>query len=176
MACCLLTVTLIQSTIEIKIIKPEQSQKAKEIVLDTALETFQLTTERAEFLQQLDAAGEFYDIEHIEEVYFNNKGLFLVLMDDENLVGTGAIKRLDDSTSELKRMWFLKEYRGKGWGLKMVHQLFAFAKEQGYKKVCLAVWDPQNQQQAVSFYKKNGFYEIAPYKQSPSKLYMEKKL
>lgn len=165
---------MIQSTIEIKTIKPEQSHDAKKVILDTAHETFQLTTERAEFFQQLDASGEFYDIEHVDEVYLNNKGLFLVLMDNQNIVGTGAIKRLDQTTAELKRMWLLKEYQGKGWGMKMVTQLFTFAREQGYQKVRLAVWDPLMQLQAVTFYKKIGFYEIEPYKHSHSKLFMEK--
>jgi putative acetyltransferase len=171
--CLVLFFAIDECAIKISSIKPEECQAAKELVVDTAYEVFQLTIDKNQFLQELDAADEFYDIENMQEVYLNNNGLFLVLIDDQKIVGTGALKKLDDSTAELKRMWFLKEYRGKGYALKMVNQLLSFARLQGYTKIRLDVWSPQNQQQAIAFYRKIGFYEIERYNRSPAKFFME---
>jgi putative acetyltransferase len=97
-------------------------------------------------------------------------------MDGEKIVGAGAIKKCTDEICELKRMWFLKEYRGKGLGSQMAYQLLAFAKDHGYAKIRLDIYFPQVQDRAITLYKKLGFYEIAPYNDSPAKIFMEKVL
>jgi putative acetyltransferase len=63
------------------------------------------------------------DLDDLNSHYFNNKGIFLVLIDNGMIVGSGAIRRLSDDICELKRMWFLKDYRGKGLGWKMAQML-----------------------------------------------------
>ena len=163
--------------LEIVVIKPEQRQVVKELIIDVAYEVFQLGVDKKDFQKEVDTSDEFFDIENVEEVYLNNRGLFLVVVDDNhNVVGSGALKRLDDDIAELKRMWFLKEYRGKGLALELTNQLIDFAKVHGYKKIRLDIWLPEKQQRAIAFYKKLGFYEIEPYNQSSAKLFMEKRI
>src|SRR5580692_2610322 len=69
----------------------------------------------------------FDDMDQIAAQYSEPTGTFLVLLDDGRIVGTGAIRGLDDHTCELKRMWFLPPYRGKGHATRMCGLLFEFA-------------------------------------------------
>ena len=116
------------------------------------------------------------DIEHVRSHYFDNSGLFLVLIDKKQVVGTRAIRKLDDEICELNRMWFLKEYRGQGWGGKMAQMLFDFANQIGYRKVRLDFANEERQPQAIKFYRRLGFYPIERYNDSPCNIFMEKLL
>lgn len=72
------------------------------------------------FLRKLFLSHDnFSDLDKIEIDYFENSGLFLVLVDENKIVGSGGIKHLDKEICELKRMWVLKEYRGQGYAKKM---------------------------------------------------------
>ena len=71
-------------------------------------------------------------------------------------------------------MWFLKPYRGQGYGRKMTKILFDFAIRAGYGKVRLDLANPQRQLQAMRFYQKQGFYSIERYNDSPCTVFMEK--
>lgn len=94
-----------------------------------ALTIQQLNASQVEAAKAVIAAGclEFFgqahadlaDMDHISSHYVRPSGIFLVLMDENRVVGTGAIRRLDDQTCELKRMWFLPAYRGKGDGTRI---------------------------------------------------------
>jgi putative acetyltransferase len=88
-----------------------------------------------EFFGQSPA--DFDDMAQISSHYTEPSGTFLVLMDGERVVGTGAIRRFDEQTCELKRMWFLPAYRGKGYGAKMSEALLDFSCAAGYKRVRL---------------------------------------
>ncbi|MEP0782010.1 GNAT family N-acetyltransferase [Microcoleus sp. ZQ-A2] len=116
------------------------------------------------------------DIDDVYSHYLDKGGTFLVLLDQERVVGSGAIRRLNDDICELKRMWFLKEYRGRGLAKNMVQLLLDFARNAGYKKVRLDLFDEQKQAQALEFYKRIGFYAIAPYNDSFCTVFMEKDL
>jgi putative acetyltransferase len=158
--------------IEIKPIQPHQVEQAKQIVMAVCLEIWQdVLTE--EDVKRYDSMS---DIEQVRSHYFDNHGVFLVLIDDEQVVGTGAIRKLDDEICELKRMWFLKAYRGQGWGRKMVQTLFDFARLTGYQKVRLDLASEERQLQALNFYRKLGFYPIERYNASPCNIFMEKLL
>jgi putative acetyltransferase len=116
------------------------------------------------------------DIDDVESHYFDNGGTFLVVTDEERVVGSGAIRRLDNDICELKRMWLLKEYRGRGLGMKMAQMLLDFARSAGYKKVRLDLLNPQKQTQALKLYQQLGFYVIARYNDTSCTVFMEKVL
>ena len=82
-------------------------------------------------------------------------------------------KRSND-ICELKRMWFLKAYRGRGLGTKMAQMLLDFATKKGYKKVRLDTTDEQKQAQAIQLYQRLGFYFIERYNDSSCTRFMEK--
>lgn len=158
------------AAIAIRPIEPHQIEQAKQIVTAVCLEVLQgILTE--EDLRRYDPMS---DIEYVRSHYQDNSGLFLVLVDNERVVGTGGIRKLNEEICELKRMWFLKEYRGQGWGWKMAQMLFGFARQVGYRKVRLDLAMEERQQQAIKLYRKLGFYPIEKYNESLCTVFMEK--
>jgi len=168
----------IQDTIKIKRIELDQAPQVKQVILNCIIELnlWKPAATFEEIEQELDRLNEFKDLSDIETIYFNNNGTFLVLLDNQKVVGSGGIKKIDEDTCEVKRVFFAKEYRGRGLGSQMMHQLLDFAKTHGYKKIRLDILNPTAQSAAVTLYKKLGFYEIAPYGKSsiPMGLFMEK--
>ena len=159
--------------LEIKVIELSQIDEVKELITTIAYQIFRIPESMEQFKQEIIDTKQYYDIENVEKVYLNNNGLFLVLLDGEKVVATGGIRKFDNETAELKRMWMLEEYRGQGWGTKIAQQLISFAKEHGYKKIRLAVWKPEYQEAAIGFYTKLGFYKIEADHQGRAKLFME---
>lgn len=162
--------------IEIRPLQPQQIPAAKRVMAEVCNEIWKLQPTVEALEQWFDETGEFDDLNHLESYYFNHYGTFLVIVDDEKVVGTGSIKCLSEDICELKRMWILRAYRAQGWGKVIAEELLRFAKETGYARVRLEAYDPPKQERAIAFYKALGFYEIPPYKKSPAKLYMEKLL
>ena len=123
---------------------------------------------------KLLSSGSLDDMRDLAAHYRGSEGLFLVLLDERRVVGTGALKQLDADTAELGRMWFLPEYRGRGLGRRMAEQLLAFARQHGYRRVRL---DTSSKCiNAVELFRKLGFKEIDRYKESPTTLFMELEL
>jgi len=81
------------------------------------------------------------------------------MTDEEEIIGTGTIRKLKSNICELKRLWLLPQYHGKGLGYRMMQELLSFARERGYERVRLET-DPVYQKRAVEFYKRLGFNEI----------------
>ncbi|WP_293342122.1 GNAT family N-acetyltransferase [Microcoleus sp. CAWBG58] len=158
--------------VEIKRIGQHQIEQAKQVVKAVSLEIWQgVLTE-----DELSRYDSMSDIDNVRSHYFDNNGTFLVLVDREKVVGTGAIRKLDREICELKRMWFLKEYRGQGLGWKMAQILFDFALAASYRKIRLDLANEERQPEALKFYKKLGFYPIDRYNDSSCLVFMEKLL
>jgi putative acetyltransferase len=158
--------------VEIRQIQQHQIEQAKQIIIAVCLEIWQEVLSEGD-LRHYDSMS---DIEYVRSHYFDNSGMFLVLIDNEQVVGTGAIRKLDDQICELKRMWFLKEYREQGWGWKMAQMLFDFARQVGYRKVRLDLANEERQPQALKLYRRLGFYPIERYNDSSCSIFMEKLL
>jgi putative acetyltransferase len=156
--------------IEIKPIQLHQVEEVKRVVVAVNQEIWQVSDE---VISRYDAMS---DIDDVRSHYFDNKGTFLVLVDDGKVVGSGGIRRLSDEICELKRMWFLKDYRGRGLGMRMAQMLLDFAKNTGYKKVRLDTTDERKQAQAIKLYKQLGFYFIERYNDGSCTVFMEKML
>lgn len=117
---------------------------------------------------------DFADMDEASSCYAHPSGIFLVLLDGERVVGTGAIRRLDEQTGELKRMWFLSPYRGKGYGKRMLELLLAFARSAGYTRVRL---DTSPVLIAANrLYRRLGFHPIERYNDGPCTIFMERSL
>ena len=111
------------------------------------------------------------DLEDIQAHYIENGGLFLVALNDEQVIGSGALRKLDEDTAELKRMWLLETYHGQGIGYRLITHLFDFAQDQGYIRIRLQT-NPK-QIRALNFYRKIGFYEIPCYNEDIEEVSME---
>lgn len=166
--------------IQIQPIQPHQIEAARQVIATVSHELFArgpTTPEAVErLLRHWDKLDALQDMDDIAAYYFNHRGLFLVVLDGDRVVGTGAIRRLEEEIAELKRMWLLKEYRGQGWGRRLAERLLLFARHTGYQKVRLDLYDPDRQEQALSFYQRLGFSFIDPYNDGGCAVFMEKVL
>ena len=154
--------------LEIKPIESQQIEEVKELIL--TVNQGVLKVDRAKILNY----DNFSDIDNIQEHYLNNRGIFLVVLDKQKVVGSGAIRYLENDICELKRMYLLKSSRGQGWGKKIGDKLLDFAQKKNYKRVRLDLANAEKQQQAMNFYKSLGFYSIPRYNSSPCQIFMEK--
>lgn len=111
------------------------------------------------------------DVDDWQRVYCPPRGVFLVALAGDQLIGTGAIRPYDEETAELKRMWLLEAYHGQGIGYRLITELFAFARDAGYRRVWLST-DVTVQHRAIRFYERLGFQPIAPYNDSDDTLFM----
>src|SRR5690606_14797392 len=87
---------------------------------------------------------------------------------------TGAIRRLDDTTAELRRMWLLEPYQGRGIGWRMWRELRAFASAAGYRRIRLTT--SVESSRANRCYHRLGFDLIERYNDSTEGIFMEKTL
>ena len=87
----------------------------------------------------------------------------LVAYFDNIPVGCGAIKKYDDITMEVKRMFVLSNFRGKGIAGKILNELEQWTKELGCNKCVLETGI--NQHEALTLYRKSGFLRIPNYGQ-----------
>ncbi len=145
--------------IEIRRIKPDEAPAAKRVIYRVAHEIFKDRRALEESIAYHESRGELKDMDDIQKNYFENGGIFLVMEDETQIIGTGAIRQLEKNICELKRLWLLTEYHGQKLGYLLLKELLSFAREKGYEKMRLET-DPVFQKRAVQFYKRLGFYEI----------------
>ncbi|WP_342773017.1 GNAT family N-acetyltransferase [Paenibacillus zeisoli] len=84
----------------------------------------------------------------------------LALWNDEP-VGCGATRPLDQQVTELKRFYVKEEYRGCGIASSMLEKLEQSAREDGYRTVRLQTGI--NQPEAIALYEKYGYERIRTY-------------
>lgn len=87
----------------------------------------------------------------------------IVAYEDDKPVSCGAIKEYEHGTMEVKRMYTLPEYRGKGIATLLLNDLEKWVKELGYKKCILETG--KKQPEAIALYTKNGYKLISNYGQ-----------
>jgi len=160
--------------INITPIQTHQIEDAKYVISAVAQRIFVPEKTVQDFYNILEEEHELHDVDNYQQEYLENRGLFLVVMDGEKLVGTGAIKKLEENIAELKRLWLLEEYHGQKIGLQVVSQLLTFARTNGYQKIRLQT--SLKQERALRFYTHLGFYEIPSYRESMDDISMEMNL
>jgi putative acetyltransferase len=157
--------------ITIRPIRVEEIPAAKHIILSVAYNIYGWNGSLEDSIRHFESTGEFADMDQVEAQYFQNDGLFLAVLDDDTLIGSGALRKLDSETGELKRMWLLESHHGKGIGYQVIKRLFEFARTKGYNRVRLQTSPEQTR--ALAFYKKLGFYEIPSYNDKSGEISME---
>lgn len=106
------------------------------------------------------------EIAHSECIQYNSLESIqhvVVIYNDKIAIGCGAIRKYDQDTIEIKRMFVAENAREKGIGTKILAELEIWAKELGFKKSVLetGIMLPE----AVKLYKKNGYIQIPNYGQ-----------
>lgn len=82
---------------------------------------------------------------------------------DETAIGCGSLKIYDPTKVEIKRMYVLPEYRGKGIGLKILKELELWAAELNYHACILETG--KKQPEAIRLYQKAGYAVVKNYGQ-----------
>jgi GNAT superfamily N-acetyltransferase len=112
-------------------------------------------------VQVLSAIGALFpgpwdeDFDHIIDVYVHPGGAFLVGELDGALVAMGALRRIDSTTGELKRMRVLPGLQRRGYGQQILDALEQRARERGVSYLELDTTTTQIA--AKEFYAKNRY-------------------
>ena len=92
-------------------------------------------------------------------------GRLLLAYHHEKPVGCVALRRIDATTGEIKRLYVRPEARGRHTGRRLVEQMIAAAREIGYRRLVLDTL-PQ-MAEAGELYRSFGFREIPGYYANP---------
>ncbi len=118
-------------------------------------------------VSQLDAFLAIIDGEdHAFYNAFNTLGFLkyaLVAYADDKPVACGAIKEFTSTAMEIKRMFTLPEWRGKGLASQILAELEQWIKELGYPTCVLETGI--RQPEAIALYQKSGYRRIPNYGQ-----------
>lgn len=150
------------AVIQIHPIEPSDVPAAKRVIYRVAHQLFHDQRTLEESIAANEAVRRLHDMDDYQRIYFDNDGIFLVVTDQGQVIGTGAVRKIDGETCELKRFWLLFEYHGQGIGYRMMQELLAFARQKGYTRMRLET-DRDDQSRAYQFYKRLGFYDIPHY-------------
>ena len=85
----------------------------------------------------------------------------LVVYEDDKPVACGAIREFSPSAMEVKRMYTVPGYRGKGIATKVLSELEKWAVELGYEKCVLETGN--RQPDAIHLYTREGYKRIPNY-------------
>jgi putative acetyltransferase len=160
--------------ITIRPVQQKEIPAVKLVILTVAYNIFGFDGTFEDSIRHFEEVGEFEDMNNVKAYYENSGGRFLVVLDREQVIGSGAIRRMDRETGELKRVWMLEKYHGQGIGYRLIQQLFMFAREMGYIRI--RIQTSPAQKRALDFYRKLGFYEIPCYNDERNEISMEIKL
>jgi ribosomal protein S18 acetylase RimI-like enzyme len=107
-------------------------------------------------------------------------GVIYLLVDDGDVAGMGAIRKLSDEVGEIKRMYIRPLYRGRGYGKQMLNKLLEVGRKLGCSSFLLETSKFMTVAQHI--YKSAGFIEREEYPESETpeifrlyQIFMEKK-
>jgi len=116
-----------------------------------------------------------YDQEllHLEDKYGPPGGRLYLAYCDNKLAGCIALRRLDESRCEMKRLYVRNAFRKQHIGSILVSKVIADAKAIGYQHLLLDTFPFLDV--AIRMYEKLGFFYIPKYNDSPmdSTIYMQ---
>jgi GNAT superfamily N-acetyltransferase len=98
------------------------------------------------------------------DAFYPPRGRMYLSQVDDEIVGLGGLKPLDNSIGEIKRMFVKSEYRRRGIGKLILDKLIADARSIGYTKIRLD--SPRFSIEAHRLYQSMGFQFIELYQGS----------
>ena len=137
-------------------------------------------------LEDIDLINEYFDPKDFEEElvslpgkYSKPEGNLLLAFYNDQPAGCVALKKIDEHTCEMKRMFVYPEFHGKGIGYALAKAIIDEAKKIGYSSMKLDT--SIRQIEAQKLYQGFGFKNIEAYYELPDKqknwlVFMELKL
>lgn len=152
-----------------------QETTARQIEIIVPTSTSEVADGRAlnyEYIEQLGAqpllrpyfeAQNFAtDIDQMPRGYEAPDGVYLVAYVNKVPAGTVAVRRLDETTCEMKRLYVRPAYQGLGLGRMLAEKVVMESKKLGYARIRLDN-SKSVMTKANALYTSLGFYEIEPY-------------
>ena len=106
------------------------------------------------------------ELAELPGAYAKPDGRLLLAGYDDELAGCVALRKLSESTCEMKRLFLRENFRGKGIGRLLIETIIKHAKEIGYERMLLDTLPPK-MNDAIALYQRMGFKEIASYYDNP---------
>jgi putative acetyltransferase len=121
---------------------------------------------------------ESHDLEilnHPQENVIDRGGFIFLLKEDDAIIGTAGIFKINDTEFELIKMTVAPEHRGKKFGDMLLEKCIVKAKEMNASKLIL--YSNSNLQTAIRLYEKFGFKHVdvtdAPFETADIKMELE---
>lgn len=114
----------------------------------------------AEYGLRPDPGGTDSDLDDIEASYLARGGIFDVIEDDAGrVVGTVGLFPKGDGVVELRKMYLVKEARGRGLGRRLLAHAIEAARARGFRRIELETAGALVE--AIGLYTSSGFTPIA---------------
>jgi putative acetyltransferase len=123
-----------------------------------------------DLLAYYEKTGYLRDLDEYRTTYSSEVGAFRVLIQNEQVIGCGGIRGLNATDGELVRLWLKRENRKMGLGRLLFTNVMQVAEEKRYARVFL---DTSSRcRDAIELFRRNGFVDCAPYKESIGEVFM----
>ncbi len=120
------------------------------------------------FLEKcLPESGRTLDLNGRHSYYKDIPGhfdVFLCMADGETIIGTVAVRRMNDKDCELKSLYLLEKYHGMGLGKKLLETAVRYAADSGYERMYLDSFSTSKR--ALKLYRMAGFRDTEKYNDS----------
>lgn len=120
--------------------------------------TYVIKTCYDEFGFTFDPEGYNRDCVQVAQYYAHERSAFFVLEVDGKIVGTGGFIPLNEERCELRRLYLLKEFRGKGLGREFFAYILQQAHAMGFKE--MEIWSDKSLTDAHKLYERFGAERI----------------
>lgn len=115
------------------------------------------------------------ELDALQTMYAKPEGGIILCQTTGGMIGCVGIRKINDDTAELKRMYIKPAFQNRGMGKQLLQKAIELACSLHYKSIRLDTLDHMTA--AINLYKKFGFCEIPAYYHNPNKnaLYFELK-
>lgn len=128
----------------------------------------QYTEKLISFLRRcLPESGRKLDLDQKHKSYLDVQhcfDAFWIMLDREEIIGTAALKRMDECRCELKSLYLYERFQGRGLGRKLLETVIEEVAQSGYREMYLDTLSTSAR--ALTLYEKAGFVRTERYNEN----------